>query len=351
MAAREGVQFRDSPMGVRTEKSADGGAHPVLRTRLAPSPTGALHLGNARTFLINWALAKQRGWRIVLRIEDLDTPRVKPGATEGVYRTLEALGLLWDEGPIVQSDDLEPYRRAMEKLAAAGKVYPSSHSRGEIDDAGASALSAPQEGARESVFPASSRPVVFPMQFESGGGEENWRFATPDEAVEFEDGFAGGQSHRPAETVGDFVVWTKRAQPSYQLAVVVDDARQGITHIVRGNDLLDSAARQRLLMPALGIEHPPSYLHLPLVRGEDGKRLAKRHGDTRIDSYLAAGVHPHRVIALLARWSGLSGDAEAMTAEEFARAFDLSRVPKCDVVFTPRDDRWLKQKMVKGREV
>lgn len=300
---------------------------------------------------MNWALAKQRGWRTLLRIEDLDTPRVKPGATEGVMRTLEALGLHWDEGPIVQSDDMGPYRRAMEKLAAAGKVYPSAQTRGEVDDAAANAMSAPQAGSHESVFPASGRPAKFPTRFEPGASEENWRFVTPDAVVEFEDGFAGKQAHRPAETVGDFVVWTKRAQPSYQLAVVVDDARQGISHIVRGNDLLDSAARQMLLMPALGIGRLPSYFHVPLVRGEDGKRLAKRHGDTRVDSYLVAGVHPHRVIALLAKWSGISGGAEEMTAEEFALEFDLSRVPKDDVVFTQRDDHWLKHKKVRQREL
>lgn len=316
--------------------------HPVQRTRLAPSPTGALHLGNARTFLINWALAKQRGWRILLRIEDLDTPRVKPGVTDALQRTLEALGLQWDEGPIVQSADLKPYREAMRMLASRGLVYPSVESRGEIDDAAAGALSAPQEGARESVFPASRRPATMPTLFEPGSADANWRFAAPAGIVEFNDGFAGAQRHNPAQTIGDFVVWTKRDQPSYQLAVVVDDARQGITQIVRGNDLLDSAARQMQLMKPLGIAPIPAYFHLPLVRGEDGKRLAKRHGDTRVDSYLAAGVSVKRIIALLARWSGISCVADEMTAEEFARAFDLSRLPAEDVVFTMQDDQWLR---------
>lgn len=301
-----------------------------------------MHLGNARTFLINWALAKQRGWRILLRIEDLDTPRVKPGVTDSLLRTLEALGLSWDSGPVVQSADLEPYREAMERLAQAGVAYPSGESRGEVEEAGAAALSAPQEGGRESVFPASRRPATFPSRFEPGTGEANWRFATPSTNVSFVDGFAGPQTLCPAHTIGDFVVWTKREQPSYQLAVVVDDARQGITQIVRGNDLLDSAARQMLLMKALGIVRTPVYTHLPLVRGGDGKRLAKRHGDTRVETYLRGGVSPERIIALLGRWCGLREVGDRLTAEEFARGFDLARVTPEDVVFTPEDDRWLK---------
>ncbi|MBS0190432.1 MAG: glutamate--tRNA ligase family protein [Phycisphaerales bacterium] len=308
-----------------------------MRTRLAPSPTGALHLGNARTFLINWAIARQRGWRIVLRIEDLDTPRVKPGAVDGIVRTLEALGLDWDEGPLIQSHDLEPYRDAMRRLAESGMAYVSPESRGQIEDL---AASAPQEGVHESVFPAALRPARMDSQFYEGG-EFNWRFATPDEEVVFIDGFAGPQAIRPSRSIGDFVVWTKRQQPSYQLAVVIDDARQGVTHVVRGNDLLDSAARQLLLMRALGLEPRPEYFHLPLVRGEDGKRLAKRHGDTRVESYLGRGVPAERLIALLARWSGVPGVLERMTAGEFCRAFELSRLSSEDVVFSAADDRWL----------
>jgi len=197
-------------------------------TRLAPSPTGALHLGNARTFLINWAMARQQGWRIVLRIEDLDGPRIKPGAIESSIDTLRWLGIDWDEGPIIQSHDLEPYRAAMRTLASHAVAYPSELSRTEIE----SAASAPQEGVHESVFLASLRPPLHPRGFDNP--DTNWRFVVPDSAITFRDGFAGPQSHHPARSIGDFIIWTKRAQPSYQLAVVVDDHRQGITHIVRG---------------------------------------------------------------------------------------------------------------------
>ncbi len=307
----------------------------IQTTRLAPSPTGALHLGNARTFLINWALARQRGWRILLRIEDLDTPRVKPGAAEATIAILGWLGVDWDEGPLIQSADLEPYRVAMQHLAGRALAYPSEVTRSEIEGA----ASAPQEGSHETPFPASLRPVLTARPFDDPGA--NWRFATPPGMVHFSDEFAGPRDPDPSRSVGDFVIWTRRAQPAYQLAVVVDDHRQHVTQVVRGDDLLDSAARQLLLYRALGYGPEPAYTHLPLVRGPDGKRLAKRHGDTRLESYRAAGASADRVVGLLAAWSGVSDRPRPMPAGEFARRFDLAGMPRNDVTFTPEDHAWL----------
>jgi glutamyl-tRNA synthetase len=158
----------------RRKHGEKDGMNPQPTTRVAPSPTGALHLGNARTFLINWALARQNGWRIVLRIEDLDGPRVKPGVIESTIETLRWLGIDWDVGPVIQSHDLEPYRAAVRSLASRGLAYPSELSRGEIE----SAASAPQEGVHESVFPASLRPALHARAFDSP--ETNWRFVVPD---------------------------------------------------------------------------------------------------------------------------------------------------------------------------
>lgn len=309
-------------------------------TRLAPSPTGALHLGNARTFLVNWALARRSGWRIILRIEDLDGPRIKPGAIEATVDILRWLGIDWDEGPFIQSHDLSPYRAAMQRLAAAGLAYPSDLSRAEIE----AAASAPQEGVHESVFPASLRPPLHPRTFDDA--PTNWRFATPPGRVAFVDVIAGPQSQHPDQAIGDFIIWTKRAQPAYQLAVVVDDARQGVTHIVRGDDLLDSAGRQLLLYRALGLAPEPTYAHLPLVRGSDGKRLAKRHGDTRIDSYRDQGVTPGRIVGLLAAWSGVlpRSSPREMPAAEFMELFDPARMSREATVFSPEDDAWLKRR-------
>ena len=343
-------------------------------TRLAPSPTGSLHLGNARTFLVNWAVARQRGWRIVLRIEDLDSPRVKAGTDREAMDLLAWLGIDWDEGPTYQSLDLGAYREAMRVLARRGRVYPSGLTRAAIEaaiaerlrvsqrspesvgsrsaiprDAGASdgdgpdAASAPQEGAHEVVFPAWLRPAaVGPRMFDDE--QTNWRLVADAPPIEFTDAFAGSCRIDVGQTIGDFVVWTRRGVPAYQLAVVVDDARQGVTQVVRGDDLLDSTARQILVARALGLDHAPTHTHLPLVRGPDGRRLAKRHGDTRLVAYKAAGVPAERIVGLLAGWSGV-GDRRRpapMGATEFLARFDLTRMPAEPVVMAPEDDAWLR---------
>ncbi len=330
-------------------------------TRLAPSPTGALHLGNARTFLITWALARRLGWRIILRIEDLDTPRVKAGAAEGLIQTLRWLGIDWDPptmgplvDPLVQSADLEPYRSAMRVLAGKGMAYPCELTRAQIEQA----ASAPQEGAHDVVFDAGLRPpgAGEPLDFDALQAEAlcrqgvgaNWRFLTPSArdggSVRLTDRCAGEQELVPARTVGDFVLWTKRDQPSYQLAVVVDDDRQGVTQVVRGDDLLDSAGRQELLRRSLGMRRPLGYWHLPLVLGPDGRRLAKRHGDTRVDEYRRRGVTPEAVIGLLAYWTldGQAGERRReMSAGEFRDSFDPDTMRRGAVTFSAEDDQWL----------
>ncbi len=380
------------PPGSSPDRGA--GSSPVLpqRTRLAPSPTGALHLGNARTFLLTWAMARRRGWSIPLRIEDLDTPRIKPGTTEALVDTLRWLGLDWDppaanhsatlplchsvtsKDYLVQSHDLEPYRAAMRFLAARGLAYPCPLTRAEIERA----ASAPQEGAHDTPFPAHLRPASAGQPFDfdaeeaaacrgtgvggapvrtAGDMGANWRFIVPSTPVTFHDLFAGEQTFDVSAIVGDFVLWTKRGTPSYQLAVVVDDLRQHITHVLRGDDLLDSAARQILLYRAFASDpvgsgfHPrpgtrnpePVFCHFPLVLGPDGRRLAKRHGDTRLDHYRAAGVPAEAVVGLIAHWSGVLPARRLMSAREFADAWraDLNTIPRAPITFSPEDDQWL----------
>jgi glutamyl-tRNA synthetase len=304
-------------------------------TRLAPSPTGALHLGNARTFLVNWCLARAGGWRVLLRVEDLDTPRVKPGVIDATVGTLAWLGLDWDEGPLIQSADTGPYRDAMRRLASAGLAYPCGLTRGDIE-----AASAPNEGEHETRFPPELRPGDAGTQRAFTDGTTNWRLRVEDGRVAIEDRFRGRVALDIGSSVGDFLVWTRRGCPSYQLAVVVDDARQGVTEVVRGDDLLDSAGRQTLLYRALGLGGPPAYTHLPLVRGADGRRLAKRHGDTRIDHYRGLGVRPERVLALLARWCGVEAGG-AVRAADLIGAVRLDTIPAGDIIFGPEDDAWL----------
>ncbi len=307
-------------------------------TRLAPSPTGALHLGNLRTFLVNWAIARRRGWTIAMRIEDLDGPRIKPGAIERTIDTLRWIGLDWD-GPVhIQSTDLGNYVEAMRQLADLGCVYPCELTRTEIEAAAA----APHGSKGESAFPATMRPTSLPRQFDSLS--TNWRFVVPDRRIEFDDEFAGHIERSPAQECGDFVVWTRRGQPAYQLAVVVDDARQGVTDVVRGDDLIDSAARQMLLIEALGLLPQPRYTHLPLVVGPDGRRLAKRHGDTRVDQYRDQGASAERLVGLMAFWCGIQAHREPMSAAEFRDAFDLSTLPREKTTFTHEDDRWLSER-------
>lgn len=310
-----------------------------MLTRLAPSPTGALHLGNARTFLINWAFARQSGWRVLMRIEDLDGPRIKAGASEHALETLRWLGLDWDTGPVYQSADAAPYRAALERLIDAGFAYPCRCTRSQIL---AASLSAPNQGDHELRYPGTCRP-------EPGEPVDrallddptvSWRFVTPDEPVPFHDTFAGPQSFHPQREVGDFLVATKDCQPSYQLAVVVDDARQGVTQVVRGDDLLSCTSRQLLLYRALSLGPEPTYTHAPLVLGEDGRRLAKRHGDTRVSHYRDLGVPPERVVGLLAEWCGV-GTRREMSATEFAAVFDQQSVPSTPIVFSSAENFWL----------
>ncbi len=312
----------------------------MSRTRLAPSPTGALHLGNARTFLVNWALARQRGWEVVLRIEDLDSPRVKPAYVDQLLEDLRWLGIDWDVGPWTQRADLEPYQRALRNLTQRDLVYRCTCTRQQVE---AATLSAPHADDHELRYPGTCRPPRGSPRVDTAFDPESpgaFRLRVPAEPIEFEDRFLGRQAFNLANSPGDFLVWTKQGLPSYQLAVVVDDHRQGVDQVIRGADLLSSVARQIWLYRCLELGPPPTYTHLPLVVGEDGRRLAKRHGDTRVASYRAAGVPPERLLGLLARWSGV--DAESVTSERFAAEFLLEKMSKEQVVFRNEDDVWLR---------
>lgn len=314
-------------------------AHPPTpTTRLAPSPTGALHLGNARTFLINWAMARHGGWRVAMRIEDLDTPRIKADATEQAIDVLRWLGIDWDGPVLIQSGDLAPYRAALQTLHAQGQIYPCAMTRSEIAEA---AASAPHGGEHELRYPGTSRGSDARDTSDLlAVSERCWRVAVPDGPITFEDRFHGPQTVDVQQQVGDFVVASKAGLPAYQLSVVVDDARQGVTEVVRGDDLLGSTGRQLWLHRMLGLAEP-RYTHVPLVLGADGRRLAKRHGDTRLVFYREQAVAAERVVGLLASWSGIGENREPMSATVFAERFRLDRLPREPVTFTAEDEAWL----------
>ena len=304
-------------------------------TRLAPSPTGALHLGNARTFLINWMLARQNGWKIILRIEDIDGPRIKAGADRQAIDDLQWLGMDWDEGPIYQLPRLALYQRAVEQLLELKLAYPCVCSRKEVE----LAASAPHAEDGAAVYPGTCRGRFASIQEakDASGKDPAIRFIVPDETVDFVDLFAGAVTTQTKQ-LGDFVIAKADGTPAYQLAVVVDDAAMGVTHVVRGDDLIDSTPRQILLYRALGMpEEIPTYLHLPLVVGEDGLRLAKRHGDTRLSHYRQRGISPQRVLGLMARWCGINGYDE-IELHELSSEFDVDRVPREPIIFLKADD-------------
>jgi glutamyl-tRNA synthetase len=314
----------------------------MATTRLAPSPTGALHLGNARTFLINWILAKQNNWRILLRIEDLDGPRIKPAADHLLIEDLKYLGLDWDEGPVYQSSRAKDYRAAIESLIARGLAYPCVCSRKEVD----SAASAPHAEDGATIYPGTCRgkfASVAEARAQSGR-EPAIRFVASNRDVEFDDGFVGRQSLNVARRLGDFVIAKADGTPAYQLAVVVDDLAGRVTEVIRGNDLLESTYRQILLYEVLGAEGEiPRYTHLPLVVGTDGRRLAKRHGDTRVATYREMGVRRSRTLGLLAKWCGMNdAGLEIDDPHRLVAGFELARMSRSQVVFTAADDAWLR---------
>ncbi|MEW6305471.1 MAG: tRNA glutamyl-Q(34) synthetase GluQRS [Verrucomicrobiota bacterium] len=268
----------------------------AYRGRIAPSPTGYLHLGHARTFWVAQERARAAGGTLVLRNEDLDPQRCKREFVEAMYQDLRWFGFVWQEGPDVggpfapytQSERLAFYAAALEKLKAGGFVYPCTCSRKDI----AGAASAPHQGDEEPVYPGTCRAKT---EAEVGGRKYSWRFRVPDgETMSFADGHLGPQRFVAGRDFGDFVVWRHDGVPAYQLAVVADDAAMRITEVVRGADLLVSTARQMLLNRALGLE-PPAFYHCELMTDEQGVRLAKRHDALSLRALRAAGKAPEEL--------------------------------------------------------
>lgn len=275
-------------------------SHPSYRGRLAPSPTGYLHLGHARTFWTAQQRARSANGTLILRNEDLDSSRAKSEFVTAMLEDLAWFGLAWQEGPDIggpfapysQRDRQELYLQAFLQLQASGHIYPCHCSRKDIQRS----LSAPHAADDEPIYPGTCRPVsstaVIRTSSDFPARSCNWRFRVPNgDAITFIDGQFGPQTFSPGKDFGDFVVWRQDGFPSYQLSVVVDDAAMRITEVVRGADLLLSTARQILLYQALGLPRPDFY-HCQLMTDETGVRLAKRHASLGLRTLRAAGAKP-----------------------------------------------------------
>jgi glutamyl-tRNA synthetase len=295
-----------------------------IRVRLAPSPTGAQHVGNARTYLIAWLSARSLSGEVALRIEDIDSPRIKPGAAEQALDDLRWLGLGWDGDPVIQTKRLPLYESALEQLKRQERVYPCTCTRSDI----AAAASAPHAEHEGPVYPGTcaGRSAQEAADLVRRGVPFAWRFRVT-ESPAFTDRFLGAVHIDLKQTGGDFVVWKSAGTPAYQLAVVVDDAEMGITEVVRGDDLVPSTPRQLLLYQALGLASP-HFAHVPLVVGPDGRRLAKRHGDTRLATLRAAGWTAERLLGILAWSCRWIEKPEPISARELIRAFRLESIPR-----------------------
>lgn len=295
-----------------------------MRTRFAPSPTGDLHVGGAWTAIASWALARASGGTTVLRVEDIDTPRVVTGSASRIAEDLGWLGLDWDEGPeagglhapYTQSERSSLYDAKLAELAAAGLTYPCDCSRAEISRV----ASAPHAG-EEIVYPGTCRDAPRDREMKRAPAI---RLRVPDGAtVAFDDLVRGRFEQHVDVTVGDFVLRRGDGVYAYQLVVSVDDAAMQISHVVRADDLLASTPRQILLMRLLGVPSAevPSYAHVPMVVSSAGDRLAKRVGSTTIRSLRDRGLTANDIIGALAHGLGLvTGDARPMSAHEVAAA-------------------------------
>jgi glutamyl-tRNA synthetase len=269
-----------------------------LRGRLAPTPTGLLHVGHARTFAL--AASRAAGAGLVMRIEDLDRDRCRPEFTAAALDDLRWLGLEWTEGPDIggphapyeQSRRGDWFLKVWRRLEATGVIYPSPHSRRDVEEAG-TAPPGPAAGGAP-VFPPALRPASWPRATAPGGVP--WRFCVPDgRVIEFEDGRLGTVRRTAGVDFGDFVVWRRDDLAAYELAVVADDHAMEIEEVVRGEDLLTSTARQLLLYEALGWK-PPRWFHAPLVVDPAGQRLAKRAGGLTIRELRTRGLTPAEVL-------------------------------------------------------
>lgn len=317
--------------GREPEGPASYSGSPRYRGRFAPSPSGFLHLGNARTALYAWLRARRAGGEFVMRVEDLDGQRTRPEAVMGNLEELRWLGLDWDEGPDVggphapylQSQRSGLYQAALERLEAGGHLFECYLSRKDLAEAASAPHDTTGDPTTERAYGSAERALnaASAAKKRSEGKTPSLRFSVSAGEVSFTDALAGPQTVG-ASTVGDLVIRRADGQWAYQLAVVVDDAAMGITEVVRGADLLRATAGQLLLYAALKLK-PPGFAHLPLLLEPDGTRLAKRRGSLTLSELARSGVRPERVVGLLAFGLGLIDELTEVAARDLVGERDM----------------------------
>ncbi len=321
-------------------------SEPGFRVRFAPSPTGELHVGNARTALINWLFARHHGGVFVLRIEDTDQNRTTTAFEENLLSELKWLGIDWDEGPgeggahgpYHQTERLDTYRASLERLIAEGKVYPCYCTEEELEAERASLV------ARR-LMPRYLGKCRQLAEAERGrlvaeGRSPVWRFHVEEGPIEFEDLIRGPMAFQ-GEAIGDFIIVRSNGIPAYNFAVVADDHAMEISHVIRGEDHLSNTAAQILLYQALGFA-PPVFAHHGLVLGKDHTKLSKRHGATSVGAFRRRGILPEALLNYLALMgSSFEGGREVASAEEIIDGFSLDRTGKGGAVFDEEKLLWL----------
>lgn len=319
-----------------------------VRVRFAPSPTGALHIGGARTAIYNWAFARRSGGTFILRIDDTDPERSTQENTAQILRSLEWLGIDWDEGPEVggtfgpyfQTQRSERYRVALDTMKANGSAYPCFCTAEELE----AKRTAARAGVGVSGYDRTCRkldPAVVGQRL-SAGEPHVWRLAVPEDRGDIAvDDAVRGETIFSAEAMDDFVLVRSDGTPTYNFATVVDDADMEITHVIRGDDHLSNTPRQILVFEALG-HFVPRFAHLSMIWGADGKKLSKRHGATSVEAFHDEGILPEALLNYLALlgWS-LDGETTIVSAEVLKNSFSLDRISKNPAIFDAEKLEWM----------
>lgn len=311
---------------------------PAPRVRFAPSPTGSLHVGGARTALYNWLFARRHGGTFILRIEDTDVDRNRPELVDQILEAMTWLGLTWDEGPYRQSERYDLYRQAARKLIDEGKAYRAFESPEELEAARKTA-----EASGETFrYSGAGREIPRDESERRAAAGEAFviRLKMPDEPIVVDD-IVQGRAEFPAGALDDFVLTRSDGHPLYHFSVCVDDVAMGITHVIRGVDHLANTPKHVALFRALGAE-PPVFAHLGMILGPDGKKLSKRHGAAGAEEFRAQGLLPEALVNFLALLGWSPGeDRERMTMDEMAALFSLERIGPSPSRFDHEKLAWL----------